>query len=139
MSEQRCVIERRKVAREEEGGFTLIELLIVIVVMGILAAVVVFALGGVSSKSQVSACTTDAKTVQTALIAFQSSNPSSSATSTLLTATGTPGGPYLQSWPSNTGYTISILGSTAATNTVGVAIGTGAAATYTGSASCAGA
>jgi hypothetical protein len=34
------------------------------------AAVVVFALGGVSSSSQVAACNTDAKTVQTVMMAL---------------------------------------------------------------------
>ena len=49
-----------------ESGFTLIELLIVIVVLGILAAIVVFSLTGVTGQSKPAACTSDAKTVEIA-------------------------------------------------------------------------
>ena len=38
--------------RTNEGGFTLIELLVVIVILGILAAIVVFAIGGLSSTAR---------------------------------------------------------------------------------------
>ena len=105
-------IKRR---REAEGlstnaGFTLIELLIVIVVLGILAGVVIFALGGVTGKSAIAACQADGATVSTAISAFNAQNPGTTVTvgtsgtnGGLLGngGTGDVGGPYLQSWPSN--------------------------------------
>lgn len=63
-------------AQEGEEGFTLIELLIVIVVLGILAAVVVFALGSVTGNAKASACNANAKTIQTAVSAFDAYPPS---------------------------------------------------------------
>lgn len=53
-------------AGRQDDGFTLIELLIVIVILGILAAIVVFAVGGITDKGQTSACSGDKKTLQTA-------------------------------------------------------------------------
>jgi general secretion pathway protein G len=54
-----------------EGGFTLIELLIVIVILGILATIVVFAVGGVTDKGDAAACKADKKTLETAVEAFR--------------------------------------------------------------------
>jgi type II secretion system protein G len=100
--------------READGGFTLIELLIVIVILGILAAIVVFAVGSATSDSKVSACKADKNNVDTALEAYKAKNgvyPSGADTAAVigvLTATTTPGGPFLKSAPGTTnGYTIS--------------------------------
>ena len=58
---------------EEEGGFTLIELLVVIIILGILAAVVVFAVGGVGDKGQSASCVIDTRTIRTAEEAYAGS------------------------------------------------------------------
>jgi len=53
-----------------ERGFTLIELLVVIAILGILAAVVVFAVGGITDRGHRSACLSEVSTVQTAIEAY---------------------------------------------------------------------
>src|SRR5947199_10570692 len=57
-------------ARSDESGFTLIELLIVIVILGILAGIVIFAVGGITDKGNVSACKSDVKTLSVAIEAY---------------------------------------------------------------------
>jgi general secretion pathway protein G len=122
--------------RAEEGfdGFTLIELLIVIVVLGILAAVVIFALGGVTGQSKTSACNADAKTVEVAVEAYKAS-PHNTAnawptTKAELTAPAFQTDPFLRTFPgTGNGYTVS-LGTGTNAGQVFVAIGTGAPANY---------
>jgi prepilin-type N-terminal cleavage/methylation domain-containing protein len=55
-----------RVAARDDAGFTLIELLIVIVILGILAAVVVFSVSGITDKGTASACKSDVSTINTA-------------------------------------------------------------------------
>ena len=57
------MIQRLQVKRNEDG-FTLIELLIVIVVLGILAAIVVFAVGSTRKDSVQASCKTNVKAVE---------------------------------------------------------------------------
>jgi prepilin-type N-terminal cleavage/methylation domain-containing protein len=57
-----------------QDGFTLIELLIVIVILGILAAIVVFAVGGITDKGSKSACKADLKSIETAAEAYYAQN-----------------------------------------------------------------
>lgn len=92
-------IQRRRSTEVDEKGFTLIELLIVIVVLGILAAVVVFALGGVTSQSAVSACNADAKTVSVAVSAEQAQTPTIAPSLATLVSGG-----YLKDVPKNPAY-----------------------------------
>ena len=54
-----------------QGGFTLIELLVVIAILGILAAVVVFAVGNTTDSAQEKACKTEKQTILTAMEAYR--------------------------------------------------------------------
>ena len=64
------MLERLRNRAEDESGFTLIELLIVITILGILAAIVVFAVGTTGSNAKTTTCQADKKTVETATEAF---------------------------------------------------------------------
>jgi general secretion pathway protein G len=61
-----------------QKGFTLVELLVVIVILGILAAVVVFAVNGISDRGQTAACATDSATLRTAVEAYRAKNTAAS-------------------------------------------------------------
>jgi prepilin-type N-terminal cleavage/methylation domain-containing protein len=109
----------RATGEDMESGFTLIELLIVIVVLGILAAVVIFSLGGVTSQSAVAACNSDAKSVEVAVEAYHdfpanTANLYPTQMSDLTNGIGAgtqASGPFLRTLPNNTAYAITIVGS----------------------------
>jgi prepilin-type N-terminal cleavage/methylation domain-containing protein len=103
--------EDRKHEEGLEAGFTLIELLIVIVVLGILAAVTVFALTGVTSTSAVAACNSDASSVNTAVQAYAAQNGGSFPANVAALTASANGGPYLQNPPAGgTHYSITTTG-----------------------------
>jgi prepilin-type N-terminal cleavage/methylation domain-containing protein len=54
-----------------ERGFTLVELLIVIVILGILAGIVVFAVGNLTSNAKTTGCNAEKVTVQHAVEAYK--------------------------------------------------------------------
>jgi prepilin-type N-terminal cleavage/methylation domain-containing protein len=56
----------REVKRSGNAGFTLIELLIVIVILGILAAIVVFSVNGITNKGDSAACKSTVASIDTA-------------------------------------------------------------------------
>lgn len=60
--------------KSNDEGFTLIELLIVIVILGILATVVVFAVGGITNRGEKSACDADRSTIEVAIEAYRAQN-----------------------------------------------------------------
>jgi prepilin-type N-terminal cleavage/methylation domain-containing protein len=100
---------------QSDEGFTLIELLIVIVILGILSAVVVFAVGGVSNKGTLSACQADKSSVASAAEAMYAQTSAYPATLQALVTGG-----FLHQVPSTTnGYTITL--GTSGTVTSGLA------------------
>ena len=96
--------------REAEEGFTLIELLVVIAILGILAAVVVFAVGGVTDRGKQSACKSDLKSVEVASEAYFAKNGAYAADIPALVTAG-----FIRSAPgTGNGYTINYNSGTGA-------------------------
>jgi prepilin-type N-terminal cleavage/methylation domain-containing protein len=98
------MIQRLQAKRNEEG-FTLIELLIVIIVLGILAAIVVFAIGTTRSDAVESSCRTNFKAVELSSEAVQTKTGAVGADQASITAPAP--GALLKSWPTSSDYTIS--------------------------------
>jgi prepilin-type N-terminal cleavage/methylation domain-containing protein len=85
-------ISRRR--RRGQGGFTLIELLVVIAVLAVLAGIVIFNVTGVANRGKTSACSTDVKSVQTAVDAYNNDNgtyPAAGALPSTVVMTGVGG------------------------------------------------
>ena len=102
------MIQRLQEKRNEEG-FTLIELLIVIIVLGILAAIVVFAVGTTRDDASASACKTDVKSVQLSAEAMKTKNgsyPADPSTGSGALLKSMPAGITYAQTGGGTGYTI---------------------------------
>jgi len=88
--------------RRSDAGFTLIELLIVIVILGVLAAIVVFSVSGITDRGKTSACKASVQTVDTAAEAYIANGGTGPAASVTL---GTLSPNYLHSIPTDIGGT----------------------------------
>ncbi len=94
----------------------MLELMTVIVILGILAATVMFSLGGLSGGAIEASCNSDAKSVQVAIQAFHDNPYNTAATDGFptspaqLTDPGSDhyGGPYLHSWPTDDHYVMTL-------------------------------
>ena len=107
--------ERRN---SDELGFTLVELLVVIVILGVLAAVAVFAVGGITDNSKKSACKADVSVVQAASDAYYAQNNTYAASIAALKTAN-----LLRQVPATTnGYTV-VLSSTDGSVTGGTGTG----------------
>jgi type II secretion system protein G len=97
----------QKLRKGRDAGFTLIELLIVIVILGILAAIVVFAVGSASTDSKLSACQADKHTLSVALEAYKAkvgtypTGAQSSGTNDLVPS-------YIKTWPGGSNYAFTV-------------------------------
>ena len=102
--------QRRRTA---DDGFTLIELLIVIVILGVLAAIVVFSVRGITDKGDTAACKSDVATVTTAEEAFYAGAyggtppvQNGATTATYASISDLVAAGLLHSAPSSTHYTV---------------------------------
>ena len=66
--------QRVRELRTSDEGFTLIELLLVIIILGVLAAVVVFSVQGISDRGNASACKATRASLSSATEAFYAKN-----------------------------------------------------------------
>lgn len=107
----------RQYREQGSEGFTLIELLIVIVIIGILAAIVVFSVSGVTNNGAAAACKQTLNEAQTAVEAYYANN-SNTYPATLASLTPS----YLKTAPSLTGVTFNY---NSTTGTVTTTLGAG--------------
>jgi general secretion pathway protein G len=105
----------QRIRKASDEGFTLIELLIVIIILGILAAIVVFAVGSTRKDSVASTCKTDVQSIRLAEEAYKTKNGVYTTTQSDLTDS-TSG--FLKSWPGGSAATdnlwLTLGGSTSA-------------------------
>jgi general secretion pathway protein G len=111
------MLAQLKQKKSEQGGFTLIELLIVIIILGILAAIVVFAVGTTRHDSVANSCKTNVKAIQLSAESVNTQTGSypagpadaSTATNPLVTPQA---GALLKSFPTSSDYSLRWVGGT---------------------------
>ena len=111
----------REARRREDDGFTLIELLIVIVILGILSAIVVFSVNGITDRGSKSACQANVETVNIASEAYRATHTAYAADLATLQSSG-----YLKTIPGTVaGNAFTVTNSGGSTYTVTYAPSTG--------------
>ncbi len=102
-------IEKRREAAGQ-SGFTLIELLVVIAILGILAAVVVFAVGNATTSAQSKACAIELREMQTAAEAYKGTSDTGDYPADISDMTDGGDSAFLQDTPQNHDYTYNGVG-----------------------------
>jgi general secretion pathway protein G len=95
----------KRLRNEPDTGFTLIELLIVIVILGILAAIVVFAIGATRGDAVANSCKTDFKSIELASEAYYTKSGSYPLQADFSVA----GKTLLKTYPSSSDYSFTYL------------------------------
>ena len=111
------MLQRLRAARKNENGFTLTELLIVVVILGVLAAIVVFAVSGITDRGVEAACDADKRTVQTAVEAYHAQTgayPDSGSNNSVTNIQALIGAKLLREAPNSPKYTITLAEDTGA-------------------------
>jgi prepilin-type N-terminal cleavage/methylation domain-containing protein len=109
-------MRRSALRRNVDAGFTLIELLIVIIILGVLAAIVVLSVSGISDRGKTSACKASISTIDTAAEAYVAKNGGAAGG---LTLDNLVAGGFLHSAPTTIGTT-TVTGSTTVTTVDGI-------------------